>query len=263
MSGLLGLGGYGSDHSGNEASVGAVEAEEKQEEEPEADEIEEEKVVDIIDPQYNELCPANDASEEAAPALRQKLMDYIQLMSSSGIDFTTNVKSKKDYGNPGVLTLICNHYNVNPKGSNYPSELFTPVGLDLSDYYDVIATECRKRHREKESGHTQVLLSHQLTCPQSCQHNSSKLLLISQACLLARSLAGCSMAMLIHQAPPAKAAANGAKPSEPKRSRTMQPPAQQEQGVGAAALAKAKAQAKLAATAAAQAVAARLSQQSR
>jgi hypothetical protein len=41
-----------------------------------------------------------------------RIESYIQLRENKGFDLTTNIRSKKDFGNPQILQKVIDHFNI-------------------------------------------------------------------------------------------------------------------------------------------------------
>ncbi|KAG5188779.1 HCNGP-like protein-domain-containing protein, partial [Tribonema minus] len=89
-------------------------------------------------------------SGDSYSGAQDRVAKYLATMLKSNRDFTDSIKKKQEFGNPAVLTKICQHYGVDDRGSNYPRALFDAHGYDMADYYDNIAAEARKRQREAQ-----------------------------------------------------------------------------------------------------------------
>jgi hypothetical protein len=58
----------------------------------------------------------------------------------------------KEYGNPAMLSKVCEYFEVNEKGSNYPKNLFDPQSYEACDFYDAISADSRKQQASSNIG---------------------------------------------------------------------------------------------------------------
>ena len=57
-----------------------------------------------------------------------KIKDYLDAKIHDGYDLTQTIRSKKDFGNPYILTTIVDSLKIDEIGSNYPTHIFDPHG---------------------------------------------------------------------------------------------------------------------------------------
>ncbi|CAM9327557.1 unnamed protein product [Discosporangium mesarthrocarpum] len=103
--------------------------------------------MDIVDPEFRDLLPPE---PEGSP--NQELQARIKgFLDNIKQDLTKQMKMKKEYGNPAVLTQICVYMSVDDKGTNYPEgSKVHPSVYDAADFHDALMGEMRKKHREEE-----------------------------------------------------------------------------------------------------------------
>lgn len=71
----------------------------------------------------DELPPVTEGGKPETLAL---LAQYLEAQKEHGFDLTKSIQSKKDFGNPAILTKVVAYFEIDELGSNYPKHLFDP-----------------------------------------------------------------------------------------------------------------------------------------
>jgi len=56
----------------------------------------------------------------------KRVGQYLDAQRQFSFDLTESIQSKKDFGNPEILTKVVDHFKIFEYGSNYPPVLFNP-----------------------------------------------------------------------------------------------------------------------------------------
>jgi len=72
------------------------------------------------------------------PKLQEKISRFIAYAKQTGRTFNSNLVSKKDFGNPYLLSKIVDHFGINDVESNFPKEKFDPDSYPKTAFYDRI-----------------------------------------------------------------------------------------------------------------------------
>lgn len=75
-------------------------------------------------PFLDELPPV--VTQGVKPETLALLGQYLDAQRQHGFDLTASIQSKKDFGNPAILTKVVAYFQIDELGSNYPQELFDP-----------------------------------------------------------------------------------------------------------------------------------------
>ena len=67
---------------------------------------------------------------------QRKISKFIQYAKSSGKTFNSNLISKKDFGNPHLLSKVVKHLGIDEMGSNFPKDKFDPKGYPEEAFYE-------------------------------------------------------------------------------------------------------------------------------
>ena len=67
---------------------------------------------------------------------------YLEALSHYNFDLTDSIKRKRDFGNPHILTKVCQFFEIDELGSNYPPSLFDPVAIKRKNEPDTESPSC-------------------------------------------------------------------------------------------------------------------------
>ena len=67
---------------------------------------------------------------------------YLEAQSHYNFDLTDSIKRKRDFGNPHILTKVCQFFEIDELGSNYPPSLFDPMTIKRKNEPDTVSPSC-------------------------------------------------------------------------------------------------------------------------
>lgn len=89
-------------------------------------------------PDLSELPPLRNDNVSAETLTR--VGQYLEAKSQYNFDLTQSIQSKKDFGNPQILTKVVEYFHIDEIGSNYPPSLFDPHAIQARNKTPATAT---------------------------------------------------------------------------------------------------------------------------
>lgn len=100
---------------------------------------EEEKVVEdqVSDESTQEVKKEDESSKQRSghcdPAIEARVAHFLKL-KAQGHDFMTNLRAKKDFWNPCILSQVAEYFSIDEIQSHFST--FDPHALPVEEYYD-------------------------------------------------------------------------------------------------------------------------------
>lgn len=77
------------------------------------------------------------ATENACdPEVQKRIRSFLAFARKTGKTFNGNLVSKKDFGNPYLLSTIVSMFEIDENGSNFPADKFDPSRYPPGAFYD-------------------------------------------------------------------------------------------------------------------------------
>ena len=68
--------------------------------------------------------------------IQRKISKFIDYATRSGTTFNNNLKTKKDFGNPHLLSKVVDYFDIDEMGSNFPKDKFDPKAYPDEAFYE-------------------------------------------------------------------------------------------------------------------------------
>ena len=87
---------------------------------------------------------------KCSKGLQNKIVNFLQKKSVSGVDLNSSLHQRKDLRNPSIYEKLVDFCNLDELGTNYPEHLYNPKELTDDCFYDNLFKEQRKEYMKKE-----------------------------------------------------------------------------------------------------------------
>ena len=101
---------------------------------------------------YVDLLPT--VASLSFPEVEQAIENHLKRKKEKSINLTEKIRQDKDFGNPGILQKIVDHFKIDEIGSNFPKDLFDPHGYSEYDFEESV----RRRYSNSSSAHASVVV---------------------------------------------------------------------------------------------------------
>lgn len=94
--------------------------------------------------------PRRPPPQQCNETVRTRVSSYLQQSQQDHLNFTSNLKSKKQFGNPELMQSVVEHMNVFQYGSNFPTCVFDPRGIVREDFADVVIKQSLEAQQQQQ-----------------------------------------------------------------------------------------------------------------